>query len=354
MLGASGVVKFAPMKTKSLTFTFTPVAAPLQISDVVIPGVPFVTAPTVRFTLPCGFGPQLAINGTPVPTKVSGTFADLLNGRPMRFTACSPVPLAAGANQVTEPQVDAFDIQDVVLSHGFRGRAPAPAPAGVVSWTSSVRKLRVAAATRSYLVVNENFNPGWRAVMAGRPLQPVRLDGWKQAWVLPPGSAGLVTLTYQPESMYRDAVTAGLAALALVMLAALGLRRRPVPDPRQWPQEDRSPGRFRWLGLAVAGPVLAGGGLVLGGYPGAILVPASALAFVVLSRRRDAMSVPWVLGGLLLVAAACGAVGEHLALSGDIGSVVSAPATTIPQTICLIVFGGMAAALLRPAPPAGE
>jgi hypothetical protein len=45
------------------------------------------------------------------------------------------------------------------------------------------------------------------------------------------------------------------------------------------------------------------------------------------------------------VASACGAVGEHLALSGDIGLEVSAPANAIPQVICLIVVGGMAAAL---------
>jgi hypothetical protein len=46
-----------------------------------------------------------------------------------------------------------------------------------------------------------------------------------------------------------------------------------------------------------------------------------------------------------MLAAACGAVGEHLALSGDIGLVVSAPANAIPQVTCLIVIGGMAAAL---------
>src|SRR6185437_7929506 len=67
LLGAGGVVKFKPMKTASL-----------------------------RFRLPCGLGPQLKVNGITVPTKVSGTFDDLLNEQPMRFTACSPVTLTAG------------------------------------------------------------------------------------------------------------------------------------------------------------------------------------------------------------------------------------------------------------------
>ena len=49
-----------------------------------------------------------------------------------------------------------------------------------------------------------------------------------------------------------------------------------------WPQEPppaRSRGR-RWLGLAAAGAVLAGAGLVFGGYPGAVLVPAAAFVVV--------------------------------------------------------------------------
>jgi arabinofuranan 3-O-arabinosyltransferase len=229
-----------------------------------------------------------------------------------------------------------------------------------VSWTSSARKLRVAAASRSYLVVNENFNPGWRAVVHGRRLQPVRLDGWKQAWVLPAGTNGVVTLTYQPESLYRDAVVGGLAALAVVLLAAVLRFRRRSPAERQvaqWPQENLQSHQsrwLRWLGLAAAAVVLAGAGLVLGGYPGAFLVPAAFFAFACLARTRHQETGPWLLAGLLLVASACGAVGEHLALSGDIGLVVSAPANAIPQVICLIVVGGMAAALLRPwiSPPA--
>ena len=121
--GASGVVTFAPMRTTSLTFTFTSVQTPLQITDVVIPGVPFLTTPSMPLRLRCGLGPLLAVNGKLVPTRVSGTFAALLTGLPMRFTACSPVALAAGANQVTEPSTDAFSVQDVVLERAEPGSA---------------------------------------------------------------------------------------------------------------------------------------------------------------------------------------------------------------------------------------
>ena len=61
----------------------------------------------------------------------------------------------------------------------------------------------------------------------GRALQPVRLDGWEQAWLLPAGTHGVVRLTYLPDATYRAALFGGLAALGLVILIALvPLRRR--------------------------------------------------------------------------------------------------------------------------------
>ena len=105
---------------------------------------------------------------------------------------------------------------------------------------------------------------------------------------------------------------------------------------------------FRWLRLAGLCVLLAGMGLILGGYPGAVLVPVVALLIGFAARGLYVRYGPPVLAGLLVVAAACGAVGVHLALSGDIGQVVSAPANAIPQVICLIVVGGMAGALIGP------
>ena len=167
-----------------------------------------------------------------VPTKVTATSADLLDGDSVSFQACDPVTLTAGPTTVTESASDSFDVQDVVLTPGnapgdTAGTAAAgtlaapPTAATVVSWGSSRRTLRVTAAARSYLEVNENFNAGWQAVIDGRTLQPVQLDGWKQAWVLPAGTSGVVTLTYQPAATYRDAIVAGLAALLLCLAASL-------------------------------------------------------------------------------------------------------------------------------------
>ncbi|MGH3248212.1 MAG: alpha-(1-_3)-arabinofuranosyltransferase domain-containing protein, partial [Trebonia sp.] len=377
IVGPDGVVSFAPMKTTSLTLTFTTDQAPVEVSEVVIAGVAPVATPAVSFQLPCGLGPRLTVNGQSVPTGASGTFADLLNGTPVRFTACLAVTLGAGTNQVTEPASDAFDVQDVVLERagtvpGGGGAAPvlggggaAAAAATVLSWTSSARTLRVAAPARSYLEVNENFNAGWQAVIDGHRLPPVQLDGWKQAWVLPAGTAGVVTLTYQPASLYRAAAIGGLIALALVIAAALTMPGRGAGRPAgvrtTWPADlaGRSrrrprPARHRWLATGLMTACLATAGLVLGGYPGALLVPAAAGVLCVTGPGRRAASDPRLLSGLFAVALVAGATGQHLASAGQAGPLVSALANAIPQISCLIVVGGLAAALLRARLEPGE
>jgi hypothetical protein len=89
---------------------------------------------------------------------------------------------------------------------------------------------------------------------------------------------------------------------------------------------------------------------MLGGYPGAVLLPVvtGLLRLHPFGRTR-----PLLLGGLLAVASAIGAVGEHLVYSGGSGLPVTAAANAIPQVICLIVVGGIAAACLDADPGDG-
>jgi arabinofuranan 3-O-arabinosyltransferase len=386
MLETSGRVRFTPMTTTSLTLTFS-TDQPVQVSDVEIPSVPFIKA-NGQISLGCGQGPQLSVGGVSVPTEVTATSADLLSGRPVSFQACDRVRLPAGTAAVTESASDAFDIQDVVLAPAVKqgtatdtalaGTAASspPTAATVVSWGSSRRAVRVTAATRSYLEVNENFNAGWRAVIDGRMLQPVQLDGWKQAWVLPAGTSGVVTLTYQPTATYRDAIVAGLAAL-LVCLAASLLPAGGAPLPwttGPWTTEagtsgQRRPGRRRrrWTAVAGAATALVMAGLVLGGYPGAVLLPVVTGLLLLPSRGRrrgrhgldqrgwDTAGRPLLLGVLLAVASAIGAVGEHLVYSGDSGLAVTAASNAIPQVLALLVVGGIAACLADTFPsPSGR
>jgi arabinofuranan 3-O-arabinosyltransferase len=174
--------------------------------------------------------------------------------------------------------------------------------------------------------------------------------------VLPAGSSGVVTLTYQPASLYRAAVVGGLAALLLCFIVALTIPGRKRPAPLPWPTA-AEPGwlsrrlgqRYarprRWLGIALLAVVNAGTGLLLGGWPGAIGVPVVVALFAIRVRGKRLVPLPVVLGGLLVVAAVIGAIGEHLAFSAESGWLVTATSNAIPQAICLIVIAGLIAAL---------
>ena len=371
----SGVVRFAMMRTNRLTIQFTPLSTPLQISGVTIPTVPTLGTPSIPFRLACGLGPLVELNGRAVPTRVSGTFADLLTGRPMQFTACSRVRLAAGSNQLTEPATDAFSVQDATLIRpvaGLASPATATAPARIVSWTPARRVLQVSAAARSYLVVNENYNPGWRATLHGRPLPAVRLDGWKQGWVLPAGTSGQVLLTFLPNASYRDSIAGGLAALAFIIVvagwpAAWWWRRRDAagPDARpaaRAPAGSRPP---RWRPgprMSAVGATLAAGclvglaGLWLGGYPGiVILLGCTGLFMAAASYRHTSrwwgeLRRPWLVTAALLAAAVCGAVGENLRQAAHTGALVTGLWNTVPQVICLVIVARLITALVLPDP----
>ena len=367
----SGVVTFAPMRTSSLAIAFLANSSPVQVTDVDIPGVPQLTTPAGTFRLPCGLGPSLTLNGRAVPTRVTGSFASLLTEQPVQFTACSPVRLAAGDNRLVEPDTDVFSVQDAVVqgtgaaaSAAVSPAAPVPAAAQVVRWTATARTLRVSAATRSYLVVDENFNIGWKAVIGGRTLAPVRLDGWKQAWVLPAGTSGLVRLTFTPELLYRVTVVGGLAVLALVILAAFwpaGSRRRRAPPPAHVPGSPREPRLAVQLLQAVAVLVaLAAVGLWLGGYPGAVILPLTTLVFLVAAsglplagtrfgrvlKAEHELPRPWLLAGLVLAAAVSAVAGQVVLSAGGPGLPVTALQNGIPQTLLLIVVGRLAAAFI--------
>jgi arabinofuranan 3-O-arabinosyltransferase len=394
-----GVLWFRPLRTSVVTLRFTPAQIPVQISGVSIPGVVPLFAPQGTLRLPCGYGPLVQVNGKLVPTQVTGTFADLLTARPMRFTACKPVKLGAGSNRVAEPAGDLFDIQDVVLSSPavraeLSGAGPAVHPARVLAWTSQRRTIRVAAAVRSFLVVPQNVNAGWQATLGGRRLLPVRLDGWEQAWLLSAGSRGTVTLIYQPDTIYQRALAGGLAALVLLGLVALRAGRRrgrvvavgPAGSARRFAatvtlaspasavaavpavSEGAGAGRARsrwarfWRGLwsvltAAAAPgVLLLTGFWLGGFPGAVIVTVATWLFMAAASNRRVSRVwlefarPRLLATLLLAALACGVVGERLLWSGDSSRLVTDLWNTVPQVICLVIVARLAAALILPEP----
>ena len=183
--------------------------------------------PQGALRLPCGYGPLVQVNGKRVPTEVTGTFADLLTSRPTRFTARKLVkprrqaatgrssPLRTCGTSST-PAPDSTAAQALA----FAGRAcGSPGPGSGLD-LAAAHDPGGDCCPASFLVVPQNVNAvagDLGGLLCGR----VRLDG-EQAWLLPAGSHGAVTLTYQPNTSYQRALACGLA-LVLLGLVALQL-----------------------------------------------------------------------------------------------------------------------------------
>jgi arabinofuranan 3-O-arabinosyltransferase len=346
VIGADGLLKIAPMRTTRLTLRF-PLETP-QVTDVTIPHVPTLRPlPGRRLSLPCGFGPKLRVDGVRVPTRASGTFTDVLAGRPLRFVACRAVRLRAGANELDPVAFDSFRVDSAVVdpAGGVAAMPPArPSYVQVTRWTPQDRRVEVNADQDSYLTVAENFNAGWRATVGGRTLHPVRLDGWRQAWVVPAGTIGTVRLTYGPDRVYRAALFSGLGLLPLLL--AVGLWPARLTPLRSRVRHGPVVVGARGRGAAMAGEVAAivvsaGVGFWAGGVAGAGVAAVAAAAFAWAPRReRSWLLSPWTAAGVLSGATAVSVTGTHM--HGPHPAVFT---ETLPRLLCLVVVARLAVAL---------
>ncbi|MFI7143641.1 alpha-(1-_3)-arabinofuranosyltransferase family protein [Nonomuraea sp. NPDC050022] len=347
---ANGYLTFKPLTTTRLKLRFYPASKRLQVTELVIPGVAPASRPEgVPFRLACGQGPQLQVNGASVATKVSGTFADLLEQRPVKFTGCSKAALAAGDNRVRAAGWDPFAVENLVIGALPAGPPAVEGAAVPATWSSSVREARVTAPKDAFLVVNENYNAGWRAELDGKALRPLRIDGWKQAWELPAGTTGTVRMEYLPDRPYWLALAVGLAGIALLTLLALVLRGpRPEHVLATAAAADSRLSRWRVPYVIVLG--LAFGGWVAD-WPGMLAVLAAVVA-VLLLRVRRAVAVHWVAGWLF--GGATAALAAAMALR-DYGVDVGLLTDQVPQLIACAAMGVLFGQLVtEPEPPAAE
>ncbi|RNL84634.1 alpha-(1-_3)-arabinofuranosyltransferase [Halostreptopolyspora alba] len=232
-LDGDGRLSFTPVTTDELTLTFEPPAGqPLEVAGISLPGVdPPGEIEGGDVSTACGLGPNLRVNGERVETRITdGSVEGQLEGSPVRYESCADAELRAGENRVEVESGDRYRIRSAQVAPAGSEEPDEVRMAGVervTGWGDSERRVEVDVAgdTDSYLVVNENFNDGWVATLDGSdtPLEPVRLDGWKQAWLLPAGTSGTVTLSFAPDDTYHAALGIG-AALALVA-GLLALRR---------------------------------------------------------------------------------------------------------------------------------
>lgn len=226
-----------------------------------------------RISVPCGSGPTVIIDGQVVTrTSVTMSVDEALTDAVVTATPCDArsVALEPGAHRIKVAANAEFSVESVVVEPIDRDRPTAVAGDVEVSrWDPADRLVSISRADQTrVLELTENANPGWVATVDGSALTAIRVDGWRQAWVVPPGVGGDVVVAFAPNGVYRFGLTVGaLAVVGLVMSLAAPVRRRHGPA---------GPPRSRSQSLVLA--VLAiGGATVLVGLPGLAI---SAAGFV--------------------------------------------------------------------------
>jgi arabinofuranan 3-O-arabinosyltransferase len=239
-----------------------------------------------------------------VQTSVATTVGALLDGEPVAARPCrtEPITLPAGQQELLISPGAAFVVDGVQLAGPLANqlRTAATVPAQTGEWGADHREVTVEPTQASrVLVVPESVNPGWAARTGdGSLLKPVTVNGWQQGWVLPPGTAGTVSLAFTSNALYRAGLVGGLALLPLLaLLAFLPVRRQRAPD---------EPARPWQPGQVTASIAVLAAGAVISGIAGVIVV-AAALGVRYLLRRReklcDAVTVGAAAGGLILAGA---------------------------------------------------
>jgi len=208
VISGRGLIRFPPQEATTLTLRFDNAvtmrsldpqsgaitALPLGVSDIRIIGAESLdNGPRLSdtATVPCGFGPEVFIDGvSAATTQISATVSDVLTDRLITATPCDGrvVTLAQGQHLIDVPSTEEFAIDTVVLEPvEIAGVPDALGDVDVLAWDATHREVAVtAAAEPRVLETTENANAGWSATVEGLALEPVRVDGWRQAWVVAP------------------------------------------------------------------------------------------------------------------------------------------------------------------------
>jgi arabinofuranan 3-O-arabinosyltransferase len=373
-LGGLSVI-VPPLRTSRMTISFPvvqfattaqpisgqPLRLPVGLSGLSIPALhglrPATLEPRTRFSLRCGSGPPVTIDGHTLPTRVFGRVGALIGFQPVHVRLCAPgsaIRLGGGRHWLISAGRRAFTITDLSLigagpsgqpatapqrAQGLESRvagagqaAAASAQAGrqvrVLAWDSEYRRVRVGGGAAAYLEVHQNANPGWSATLHGRALTAVRLDGWQQGFVVPAGRGGVVTLTFNPAKFYHVWIILSAAgALGLVLAAFAGQRRGRVRGQMVRASPAGIPAGPVPASPVPAGPVPAGSvpaGTVGASPVGTRPVPAGPVPVGSVSAG-PVLAGPWwrLWAGLLALAALLAIVGGPMVLAVPVVAVLA-------------------------------
>ncbi|MDH6215476.1 DUF3367 domain-containing protein [Streptomyces pseudovenezuelae] len=352
----NGVARFDPITTDRLDITITqtapltlhnPVAdedlkLPVGLTEAYIPALDQYRtkqpSPAREFSLPCGQGPVVSVDGELYQTGVKGTVRDLTERRQVEVTLCQEgredgeLELPSGSHRVEAGDSGPLALTDVTLTRGTVTEPTADARQLTIrDWLGDRRKVMVGSGAATYLTTYENFNDGWKATLGGKELTPVRLDGWQQGWRIPAGAGGAVKLSYEPATTYEGGLIGG--AVGLAVLIGLVVWRRRVPNPDLPQPVPPAPGL--WLGTVALTVV----GIVIAGWF-ALLVPALAL----LAYRRHQFLVPIAFAAL---------VGAGIAAATGAGEPVGAGEGAFGRTAQLLALIGLFAGVVSVREPYG-
>ncbi|MBV9278646.1 MAG: hypothetical protein JOZ41_01050 [Chloroflexi bacterium] len=226
-------------------------------------------------------------------TTVKGTITDLETASPLQVSSCgAALQLAAGQHRLTSGPDGGLVLTTAALTPAQVPPVPAARAVSINgTWGPESRDVFVGPGAASYLALTENFNPGWTATLDGHRLQAVRLDGWRQAWVVPAGLSGDVHLSYPPGHQYIWILVAGIAGIVLLLELAWWPGRPRPTSPSRRDDVFLSASRIPY-GIQVAFSVAVS--FALGGALGILIC-----ALLLMVRRSH---LPGVAGGAFAVA----------------------------------------------------
>ncbi|MEV4537928.1 alpha-(1-_3)-arabinofuranosyltransferase family protein [Asanoa sp. NPDC049518] len=343
-IGADGWVRFPAVTTDRLSLVVSRSEevtgdprdsgwpAPVGFAEVEVPGVT-ARAPQPKLDAPCGAGPTVTLDGTAYATSVAGSLADVRAGRGLAISICDvfaseSVALEAGEHRLHTTPSAAFLVDTATLTPVGAAAAAPPATraVSVTRWDSTVRTVTVAPGEAALLVIPENFNNGAAAILDGNRLRKVRVDGWQQAYEVPAGAGGTVTLEFTPDRPYRAGLAAGAAAVVLVLALAL------IPVRRRAGAAVVEAGPPSWWIVVPLGLVA----VVLGGFPALALLIAAMIGRQLWPRL------------LPVVAAAAAVIGTAIAVLGRVQGHGQDWAYTGPTQAAMLAAVCAVAATLAP------
>ncbi len=287
---ADGKATFAPLTTKGVTIDFTRISRvvnvdsrgdqatrPVALAGLSFPQladlIPTRTDDKTPVTASCADGPEMKVGGTEMRFSITSNLAEVTDLNSVTATPCTTTPLSLGRGQNTLSTSEGsspFNLDTLTFVPSAHPAVATPTRTMTpVKWGDDSREVRVAAGAASYLVVNENFNIGWKATLDGKSLRAVTIDGWRQGFVVPAGAGGIVKLDYGPNTAYQLSLILGfLLVIALCFLALVRPTRFELRRPRAAAvARPALVGTLpRWLApLAVmlAGLVVCGAGVLL-------------------------------------------------------------------------------------------